>query len=96
MFAVEPEGDETVRDVLGDVAALSRSVGFRGPEAELTCVVGIGASLFDRLFPDPRPAELREFRELVGKEHPAVSTPGGRYASAWPGPEPGVSLARSS
>jgi putative iron-dependent peroxidase len=80
--AAEPEDDEAVRDVLGDVAALSRSVGFRVPEAELTCVVGIGARLFDRPFPGPRPAELQEFRELVGKEHPAVSTPGGRYASA--------------
>jgi putative iron-dependent peroxidase len=58
------------------VAALSRSVGFRVPEAELTCVAGIGASLFDRLFAGPRPAELHEFRELVGKEHTAVSTPG--------------------
>jgi putative iron-dependent peroxidase len=76
VLTVEPEGEEAVRDVLGDVAALSRSVGFRVPEAELTCVVGIGASLFDRLFAGPRPAELHEFRELVGKEHTAVGTPG--------------------
>jgi putative iron-dependent peroxidase len=46
------------------------------PQAELTCVVGIGASLFDRLFAGPRPAELHEFREIVGNEHTAVSTPG--------------------
>jgi putative iron-dependent peroxidase len=76
VLTVEPDGEETVRDVLGDVVALSRAVGFRVPEAELTCVVGIGASLFDRLFAGPRPAELHEFRELVGKEHTAVSTPG--------------------
>jgi putative iron-dependent peroxidase len=73
---VAPGGEETVRVLLGDVAALSRSVGFRVPEAELTFVVGIGAGLSDRLFPGPRPAELHEFREIVGNEHTAVSTRG--------------------
>ena len=76
VLAVAPEGEEAVRALLGDVAALSRSVGFRVPEAELTCVVGIGAGLFDRLFTGPRPADLHEFREIVGSEHTAVSTPG--------------------
>jgi putative iron-dependent peroxidase len=76
VLTVAPGGEETVRDLLGDVAALSRSVGFRVPEAELTCVVGIGARLFDRLFTGPRPAELHEFREIVGSVHTAVSTPG--------------------
>ena len=76
VLTVAPEGEETVRALLGDVAALSRSIGFRAPEAELTCVVGIGAGLFDRLFAAPRPAELHEFREIVGNDHTAVSTPG--------------------
>ena len=34
-----------VRDVLPDVGGLRRSVGFRAPEAGLTCVVGIGSAL---------------------------------------------------
>lgn len=76
VLTVAPGGEEAVRALLGDVAALSRSVGFRVPEAELTCVVGIGADLFDRLFAGPRPAELHRFREIVGKDHTAVSTPG--------------------
>ena len=44
-----------MRDVLADVAGLKRSVGFRVPEAELTCVVGIGAALWDRLSAGARP-----------------------------------------
>ncbi|HEY1520870.1 MAG TPA: Dyp-type peroxidase [Solirubrobacteraceae bacterium] len=65
-----------VADVLADAAGIKRSVGFRVPEAELTCVVGIGASLWDRLTPGPRPADLHPFRELSGSHHTAVATPG--------------------
>jgi porphyrinogen peroxidase len=72
-----PSGSEPgVADVLADVAGLKRSVGFRLPEAELTVVVGIGASLWDRLGAGPRPAGLHPFRELVGSRHTAVATPG--------------------
>src|SRR5262249_2342170 len=38
--------------------------------------VGIGSSAWDRLFSGPRPAELHPFRELIGAEHRAVSSPG--------------------
>jgi putative iron-dependent peroxidase len=65
-----------VGDVLTDVSGLKRSVGFRVPEAELTCVVGIGSSLWDRLRTGPRPADLHPFRELAGPRHTAVATPG--------------------
>jgi putative iron-dependent peroxidase len=61
---------------LADVPGLKRSVGFRVPEAELSCVVGIGAGLWDRLAPGSRPGGLHPFRELVGSRHRAVSTPG--------------------
>jgi putative iron-dependent peroxidase len=51
-------------------------VGFRVPEAELSCVVGIGAGLWDRLTRRPRPAGLHPFREFAGARHTAVATPG--------------------
>jgi len=69
-------GETAVRDLLADLAALQRSVGFRIPEARLTCVAGIGSQAWDRLFSGPRPAELHPFLELAGERHCAVATPG--------------------
>jgi putative iron-dependent peroxidase len=68
--------EEAVRELLPDVNGLRRSVGFRVPEAELTCVTGIGARLWDRLFGAPRPAGLHPFREVRGPRHTAPATPG--------------------
>jgi porphyrinogen peroxidase len=76
VLAVEPGGEATVRDLLGDLPGLERSVGFRAAEADLTCVVGIGSAAWDRLFDGPRPADLHPLRELRGAVHRAVSTPG--------------------
>jgi putative iron-dependent peroxidase len=71
------EGSESdVRDLLGDVSGLARSVGFREPDGELRCVVGIGSDLWDRLVGTPKPAGLHPFRELVGACHTAPATPG--------------------
>jgi porphyrinogen peroxidase len=71
------EGAEVeVRASLADVGGLIRSVGFRNPEAGLTCVVGVGAEAWDRLFGRPRPRQLHTFGEVVGARHTAVSTPG--------------------
>lgn len=47
---VDPGGEATIADLLPDLAGLRRSVGFRAPDARLSCVVGIGAALWDRLF----------------------------------------------
>jgi putative iron-dependent peroxidase len=70
-------GSETaVRDVLADVAGLTRSVGFRFPEGNLTCTTGIGSDAWDRLFGQPRPVDLHSFRPVVGSKHTAVATPG--------------------
>jgi putative iron-dependent peroxidase len=69
VVTVEPGGEETVRDLLADLAGLQRSVGFRVPDGQLTCVVGIGSRLWDRLFSGPRPAQLHPFRELTGPHH---------------------------
>jgi putative iron-dependent peroxidase len=76
VVAVEPDGEERVRELLADVAGLRRSVGFRIPEAELTCVVGVGSTAWDRLFAGPRPAGLHPFPGFVGARHVAVATAG--------------------
>jgi putative iron-dependent peroxidase len=75
-LAVEPGAEDAVRGVLADVSGLRRSVGFRIPEGGLTCVVGIGSELWDRLFGDPRPLDLHPFAEIVGDRHTAIATPG--------------------
>ncbi|MDA0159155.1 Dyp-type peroxidase [Solirubrobacter ginsenosidimutans] len=67
---------DVVRELLPDVSGLRRSVGFRVPEAGLSCVTGIGSRLWDRLFGAPRPAGLHPFRELRGPRHTAPATPG--------------------
>jgi putative iron-dependent peroxidase len=73
---VDAGAEDGIRDLLSDVTGLKRSVGFRIPEGELACVVGIGAELWDRLFGAPRPAELHPFPEFNGPRHSAPSTPG--------------------
>jgi len=76
VLTVNAGSEAEVADVLTDVSGLKRSVGFRVPEAELTCVTGIGSSLWDRLSTGPRPADLHPFKELAGSRHTAPSTPG--------------------
>lgn len=69
--------EQAAREALADVPGLRRSVGFRIPEAGLTCVVGIGSRFWDRAYTDlPRPAGLHPFIPLSGSVHTAVSTPG--------------------
>jgi porphyrinogen peroxidase len=69
------ESGDAVRAICGDLAALLRAVGFRDLEGRLSCVLGFGSDAWDRLFAQPRPADLHPFREIHGKHH-AVSTPG--------------------
>src|SRR5579872_2291555 len=72
-------GDENRAAVLSlsaDLSALLRSVGFRAPEATLSCIMGFGSNAWDRLFGQPRPAELHPFREIRAGARHAVSTPG--------------------
>lgn len=76
VVTVRPGAEGDLRSLLADVAGLTRAVGFRAPEDGLSCVVGIGAGLWDRLYGPPRPAGLHPFRALVGAVHTAVSTPG--------------------
>jgi putative iron-dependent peroxidase len=70
-----PHDDDAVRALCGDMASLLRAVGFRDREGGLTCVMGFGSAVWDRLFGNPRPAGLHPFREIKGAHH-AVSTQG--------------------
>jgi porphyrinogen peroxidase len=76
VLTVETDAEDDVRGVLSDVSGLRRSVGFRIPEGELTCVVGVGARVWERLFGPPRPAGLHPFRAVSGRPHSAPATPG--------------------
>jgi putative iron-dependent peroxidase len=75
---ISPGGESltTVRSLCGDLSALVRSVGFREPQGNLSCIMGIGSDAWDRLFGPPRPAELHPFREIQAGSRHAVATPG--------------------
>ena len=70
------ENRRTVRSLCADLSALLRAVGFREPDGDLSCIMAFGSDAWDRLFGVPRPAELHPFREVSGRPHRAVSTPG--------------------
>jgi putative iron-dependent peroxidase len=76
VLTVAPEAHGAVRDVLADVGGIRRAVGFRVPEARLSCVVGIGSELWDRMYGAPRPAQLHPLPTFAGPVHVAPSTPG--------------------
>jgi putative iron-dependent peroxidase len=76
VLTVAPGCENGVRDLLADVGGLKRSVGFRIPEGGLSCVVGIGSSLWERVFDGPRPVGLHPFPGFVGSRHTAIATPG--------------------
>jgi porphyrinogen peroxidase len=65
-----------IRSFCADLSSLVRSVGFRELEGSLSCVLGFGSEAWDRIFGQPRPAELHEFHEIRAGERRAVSTPG--------------------
>jgi putative iron-dependent peroxidase len=65
-----------IRDVLGAIGDLVKNVGFRDLGGRLSCVVGIGSALWDRLSPDSRPADLHSFKAVRGPVHTAPATPG--------------------
>ena len=73
---VEAGAEDDVRGLLADVPSLTRSVGFRRPDSDLSCVVGVGSELWDGVFAGPRPSGLHPFVELRGARHTAVATPG--------------------
>ncbi len=64
------------RNACGDLDALTRAVGTRDVNGNLTCVLGIGSAAWDRLFGPPRPKDLHPFREFRAGPRYAPSTPG--------------------
>ena len=66
--------DMAVRGLCGDLGGLLRAVGFRDLDAALTCVMGFGSELWDRLAGPERPAGLHPFREIRAGERHAVAT----------------------
>ena len=67
---------DAVRAFCAGLPGLIRAVEFRDLEARLSCVMGIGSDAWDRVFGDPRPAELHPFREVRAGSRHAVATPG--------------------
>ena len=65
-----------IRSFCNDLPGLARAVGFRDIEGNLSCVMGVGSEAWDRLFGQPRPAELHPFREFKSGPRHAVATPG--------------------
>jgi putative iron-dependent peroxidase len=78
VVTVNPDLDSRarVRSLCGDLPKLLRAVGFREQEGSLSCVIGFGSVVWDRLFGQPRPAELHPFHEIRAESHQAVATPG--------------------
>ncbi|MCK8784017.1 Dyp-type peroxidase [Roseomonas sp. NAR14] len=74
-----PEGDAALGKVcatLDGLADLVKTVGFRDLGARLSCIVGIGSALWDRLRLGRRPLELKPFAPIRGARHDAPATPG--------------------
>ncbi|MBB2157385.1 Dyp-type peroxidase [Gluconacetobacter diazotrophicus] len=69
------EHDAAVRDLCADLSSLVRGAGFRAPDGQLSCVMGIGSDAWDRIFGAPKPRDLHSFREIHGVHH-APATPG--------------------
>jgi putative iron-dependent peroxidase len=59
-----------------DLPALVRSVGFRDLGGQLSCVMGVSSDAWDKIFGQPRPAELHPFREITAGQRHAPATPG--------------------
>jgi putative iron-dependent peroxidase len=76
VLGVDAAATEGVAALLPEAEAVTRSVASRAPDGQLSCVVGIGSGLWDRLGTGSRPAKLRPFPVIAGATHTAVSTPG--------------------
>lgn len=79
VFTIQPHETAlpTIRRAIASIPSLTKNVSIRAPQANLSCVVGIGSSIWDPLTKNlPRPSELHAFREVRGASKTAPSTPG--------------------
>src|ERR1700751_3690559 len=65
-----------IRSLCIDLPSIFRAVDFRRIEGGLSCVTAFGSDAWDRLFGQPRPAELHPFREIRAGPRHAIATPG--------------------
>nr|WP_313960063.1 Dyp-type peroxidase domain-containing protein [Brevibacterium casei] len=65
VVTVKPGAEDAIREFLGGIGGVIRAVGFRAKAANLSCVTGIGADLWDRLYPEKRPAKLHPFKSCA-------------------------------
>jgi porphyrinogen peroxidase len=72
----EQEAYALLRSFCADISGLIRAVEFRDLEGGLSCVVGFGSDVWNKLFGSLRPAELHPFQEIRSGGRHAVSTPG--------------------
>ena len=76
VVTILPGQEEQARAVIADIASITRAVGFRDLDGQLSCIVGIGSDAWDRLGLDGKPKQLHPFAEVRGRVHTAPSTPG--------------------
>jgi putative iron-dependent peroxidase len=74
--AGDPAALAKALSVLGDLDDLVKTVGFRDLSGKLSCIAGIGRTLWDRVQPDKRPQELKAFAPIQGSIHAAPATAG--------------------
>jgi putative iron-dependent peroxidase len=75
----DEQGDAAMRAMGEDIGALVRSIGFRHLEGELSCVMGIGSTAWDRIVAPAsraRPRHLHPFRAIEAGSRVAPATPG--------------------
>jgi len=65
-----------VVSVLDGLDDLVKTVGFRDLSGRLSCIAALGRDLWDRLYSDKRPQELKPFAPIKGPVHTAPATPG--------------------
>lgn len=67
---------QTLRAASAAIPGLTEELAAADPGAGLASVVGFATAVWDRLFPEARPAQLRPFRAVAGEGGRAPATPG--------------------
>ncbi|MGH2620683.1 MAG: Dyp-type peroxidase [Anaerolineales bacterium] len=77
IFAVpSPTPNESVIEAIREIQPATQALAARARTARLTCTLGIGSDLWDRLLPASRPAGLRPFRAIHAGGRVAPATGG--------------------